>query len=162
MCIGVGIEASLSTGLNDAAAGRVEAGDLWNRLLFFLGLHEAVVHWTRTVVKPVVDDTVFGESQKERWFETAAIAVSFGGLWWWRLRDEAEALVVVAEIKWLTAAELGPADIAGWCLYYVTVAIGIVKIVKSAAWFCRIFVVSISKKHSKSYSVADHDVVDNV
>ncbi|XP_038904328.1 uncharacterized protein LOC120090682 [Benincasa hispida] len=145
VCVGVGIEGSLSSGLNHAAAGHIEGG-LWRRLLFFFGLHEAVVHWTRAVVKPVVDDTVFGESRKEKWFETAATAVSLGGLWWWRLRDEAEALVVVAESKWLTSAELGPADISGWCLYYITVAIGIAKIVRFVAWFGGIFV---STKHSK-------------
>ncbi|KAG6581302.1 hypothetical protein SDJN02_19888, partial [Cucurbita argyrosperma subsp. argyrosperma] len=145
VCVGVGIEGSLSSGLNNPAAGHIEGG-LWRRLLFFVGLHEAVVHWTRAVVKPVVDDTVFGESRKERWFETAATAVSLGGVWWWRLRDEADALVVVAEIKWLTSAELGPAEVANWCLYYIIVGIGIGKIVNSVAWLVRILV---SKKHSK-------------
>ncbi|KAG7036639.1 hypothetical protein SDJN02_00259, partial [Cucurbita argyrosperma subsp. argyrosperma] len=157
VCVGVGIEGSLSIGLTDAIVGRVEGG-LWSRILFFLGLHESVVHWTRTVVKPVVDDTVFGESRKERWFETTATTLSFSGLWWWRLRDEAEALVVVAERKWLMAAEeLGPVDILGWCLYYVNVAVGIAKVVKSVAQF--LDKVLFSRKQSKSYEVVLEDNV---
>lgn len=109
-------------------------------------------------MKPVVDDTIYGESRKEKWFETAATAVSLGGLWWWRLRDEAEVLVVVAESKWLTSTELGWADISGWCLYYITVVIGIAKIVKYCiGWFGGIFV---SRKHSKTSNLVG--VEDNV
>lgn len=84
------------------------------------------------MVKPVVDDTVFGILAEEiRWAERVAMAAALAGLWWWRLRDEVESLVGIVEVK----KELLVADFIGWWLYYLTVTIGMVRIVKAIMWF---------------------------
>lgn len=93
-----------------------------------------MLHWCRTVVKPVVDDTIFGATRDERWLERAAMAMSFGSLWWWRLRDEVESLVVVAEVKRELSMPLKITDLVGWWLYYLTATIGMVRVVKGAMW----------------------------
>lgn len=93
-----------------------------------------MANWCRVVVKPVVDDTVLGFPREERWTERAAAAVSFGGLWWWRLREELESLVVVPEVKRELLMGIGAADFVAWRLYYLTVTIGLVKIVKGFMW----------------------------
>lgn len=93
-----------------------------------------MVYWSRTVVKPVVDDTVFGYVKEERWVERVAMAASLGTLWWWRLRDEIESLVVMVEVKRELLIGVGIADFVGWWLYYITVTIGMVKIVKGIMW----------------------------
>ncbi|CAL5357739.1 unnamed protein product [Camellia sinensis] len=95
-----------------------------------MGLHETMQYWWRRVVKPVVDDTVFGYLKEERWVERVAVAVNFGSLLWWRLRDEVSHLVVVAEVKREMAMGVGVAEFVGWRLYYVNVTIGMVRTVK--------------------------------
>lgn len=94
-----------------------------------------MLYWLRTVVKPVVDDTVFGFAREERWIERVVIAISFGSLWWWRLRDEVESLVVVAELTREMDMPVGAAAFLGWWLYYLTVTIGMVRVVKGLIWF---------------------------
>ncbi|KAE8693707.1 putative DELLA protein RGL2 [Hibiscus syriacus] len=130
--VGFGIEGSIASGIDGAGFG-VERS-LFSRLIFFLGLHEIMFFWFRTVVKPVVDDTVFGDATPERWVHRAAIAVSVGTLWWWKLRDEVESLVVVAEAKKELSMEIEMADFVGWCLYYLTVTIGMVRVFKALLW----------------------------
>ncbi|KAE8722840.1 hypothetical protein F3Y22_tig00013386pilonHSYRG00037 [Hibiscus syriacus] len=130
--VGFGIEGSIALGIDGAGFG-VERS-LFSRLIFFLGLHETMFFWFRTVVKPVVDDTVFGAATPERWVHRAAIAVSVGNLWWWKLRHEVESLVVVAEAKKELSMEIEMADFVGWWLYYLTVTIGMVRVVKALLW----------------------------
>ncbi|KAJ8535733.1 hypothetical protein K7X08_023453 [Anisodus acutangulus] len=60
--------------------------------------------------------------------------MSFGILWWCKLRDEVESLVVVAEVKRDLIGNVGLVDFVGWWLYYVIVAIGMVKVVKALIW----------------------------
>ncbi|KAA8543024.1 hypothetical protein F0562_021481 [Nyssa sinensis] len=105
-----------------------------SRVVFFLGLHETMLHWMRTVVKLVVDDTIFGFRREERWVERVAMAASFGTLWWWRLRDEIESLVVVPEVKTQLLISIGLADFVGWWLYYLTVTVGMIRVVKGLMW----------------------------
>ena len=141
VCVGLGIEGSVALGKDFSSFGTDRT--LFSRFIFFLGLHETMLHWSRLVVKPVVDDTIFGVvSRNEKWFERGAMAGSFGGLWYWRLRNEVESLVVVAEAKAEILMEVGVADFAGWWLYYLTVTIGMVKVIKGLVWvglslFCR-------------------------
>lgn len=123
---------SIAAGVDAYEIGH-EKGFL-TRAIFFLGLNETMFFWSNIVVKPVVDDTVFGISRENRWAEKAALAMSFGGLWWWRLRDEVESLVVVVEKKRDLLISIGLADFVGWWLYYLTVTIGMIKIVKSLVW----------------------------
>ena len=85
------------------------------------------------------EDTVFGFSREERWVERVAMAASFGSLWWWRLRAEVEPLVVMVEVKKELSLGVGVADLVGWWLYYLTVTIGMVRIVNGIMWLGVIF-----------------------
>ncbi|GAB4830583.1 hypothetical protein Ancab_020349 [Ancistrocladus abbreviatus] len=142
LCVGLGIEASIAAGVNGSAFADLYKRSLVSRVIFFIGLHETMLHWSRTVVRPVVDDAVFGGGREERWVEKAALAASFGGLWWWKLRQETDALVTVVEAKVEMGLGVWVADYAGWWLYYVAVTIGMARLVKGALWlsmfmFCR-------------------------
>ncbi|KAH7578245.1 hypothetical protein ACOSQ2_000553 [Xanthoceras sorbifolium] len=132
VCVGLGIEGSIASGVDSSSFGIRRS--LFSRLIFFLGLHDTMLLWFRSVVKPVVDDTIFEVPRKERWVERVAMALSIGSLWWWKLRDEIESLVVVAEAKKELLMDVGVADFVGWWLYYLTVTIGMVRIVKSLLW----------------------------
>lgn len=134
VCVGVGIEGSIAAGVDGTMGlGNRDRG-LLTRVIFFLGLNETMLHWLKTVVKPVVDDTVFGVAREERWVEKVIVAASFGGLWGWRLKEEVESLVIVAEVKKEMLMSVGVADFVGWWLYYLTVTIGMVRIVKGLMW----------------------------
>lgn len=132
VCVGLGIEGSIAAGID--ASGFGHGRSLLSRVVFFLGLHDTMLCWSRTIVRPVVDDTVFGFSKEERWVERVAMAASFGALWWWKLRDEVESLVVLVEVKKNMATGVGMADSVSWWLYYLTVTIGMVRIVKGIVW----------------------------
>ncbi|KAL2556495.1 uncharacterized protein Fot_01234 [Forsythia ovata] len=112
VCVGLGIEGSIAAGVDGLRFA--EKRSLLCRVIFFLGLHETTLFWSRNVVKPVVNDTVFGYVKEEKWVEKAAMAFTFGGLWWWRLRNEVEPLVVVAEIKREFMISVGVDDFMGW------------------------------------------------
>ncbi|KAF7804928.1 DELLA protein RGL1-like [Senna tora] len=135
VCVGLGIEGSIAAGLYDEwdSSFGVERS-LLSRVIFLMGLHETTQLWCRAVVKPVVDDTVFGVGRSERWIERVAMAGSLGGLWWWKLREEVETLVVMAEAKKEQFMDVGMADFVGWWLYYLTVTIGMVRLVKALMW----------------------------
>ncbi|KAM7521406.1 hypothetical protein LguiA_011308 [Lonicera macranthoides] len=133
VCVGLGIEGSIGSGVVGTSAVGYER-TLLSKTVFFFGLHETMMYWSRTVVKPVVDDTVFGLAREERWVERVTMAASFGALWWWRLRDEVESLVVVAEVIREVSMSGSLADFVGWWLYYLTVTIGMVRVVKGVIW----------------------------
>lgn len=139
VCVGLGIEKSITTGIDGSSLSSLDRCNLLSRVVFFLGLHETMLHWCRVVVKPVVDDTVFGGAREERWEERVVMVVSFGWLWWWRLRDEIESLVVVTIAKKELSMSIGMADFVGWWLYYVTVTIGMVRVVKGFIWLAMVF-----------------------
>ncbi|KAL8101081.1 uncharacterized protein LOC141687208 [Apium graveolens] len=126
--VGLGIEGSIGEGVTGSNFGYERS--LLSRVMFFFGLHETMLHWSRTVVKPVVDDTVFGSGREERWAGRILLAASFSFLWWWRLKDEVEALVVVGEVKRQLLTGVGVADVVGWWLYYLIVTVGMIKVVK--------------------------------
>ncbi|KAM7495794.1 hypothetical protein LguiA_020208 [Lonicera macranthoides] len=132
VCVGLGLEVDVGPALD--GSGLRYKRSLLSNVVFFLGLHETTLHWWRKVVKPVVDDTLFGAVREERWAERVAMAVGLGGLWWWRLRGEVVSLVVVAEVKRELLMEVGLVDFVGWWLYYLTVTIGIVRVVKGLIW----------------------------
>ncbi|KAL6978299.1 hypothetical protein U1Q18_019968 [Sarracenia purpurea var. burkii] len=129
VCVGSGIEWSVAAGIDGSGFGFVHERSLLRGVWFFLGLHETTVYWWRTVVKPVVDDTVFGFATEERWVGKVAMAAGFGGIWWWKLRDEVESLVVMVEVKRELSMGVGLADFVGCWLYYLTATIGVVRIV---------------------------------
>ncbi|OAY61931.1 hypothetical protein MANES_01G228400v8 [Manihot esculenta] len=145
-CVGLGIEGSIAAEI-DGYSFKNERS-LFSRVIFFLGLHETMLYWCRTVVKPVVDDTIFGVVREERWVQMVAMAVSFGTLWWWRLRDEVESLVIVAESRREMSVDIGVADFLGWWLYYLTVTIGVVRIVKGVMWVTMVLLCRRIKRNS--------------
>ncbi|XP_073298814.1 uncharacterized protein [Primulina huaijiensis] len=129
LCVGLGIEGSIASGIDGSSFGQ-EKG-LLCRVVFFFGLHETTLFWWRTVVKPVVDDTVFGVYREEEgWLVKVVMGVGFGWLWWWRVREEVEALALAADVKRELMMGIGVVDFVGWWLYYTTVTIGMVGIVK--------------------------------
>ncbi|XP_039048344.1 uncharacterized protein LOC120189078 [Hibiscus syriacus] len=130
--VGLGIEGSVAVGVDGAGFGVKRC--FFSRMIFFLGLHEIMLVWFRTVVKPVADDSIFGCASEERWVHRTAIAVAAGTLWWWKLRDEVESLVIVAEAKKEMSTDIEMADFLGWWIYYLTVTIGMVRVVKALLW----------------------------
>lgn len=130
LCIGLGIEAIIAAGIDGDGFGHERNSSGRIVFVFLLGLHETMLYWWRVVVKPVVDDTVFGFVREERWVERAVMGCGFGALWWWRLRDEVESLVDMVEYESETPMGVGIAGIVGWWLYYLIVTIGVVRIVK--------------------------------
>ncbi|KAL1221534.1 hypothetical protein V5N11_025381 [Cardamine amara subsp. amara] len=161
-CVAFGIEGTMSTTMfiNADKSLSLAAQERWVlvRVMFFLGLHEVMLMWFRVVVKPVVDDTVFGVYVvEERWSERAVVAVTFGLMWWWRLRDEAESLVVVAEVKRNLLIRLEGLDFVNWWIYYICVGIGLVKIFKGFLYSVNmlILIIKCSRKGCESCIVDD-------
>lgn len=142
--VGLGIEGSIGSGADGFNFG-YERG-LLSKILFFIGIHETMLYWSRMVVKPVVDDTVFGSTREERWVERMIMAASFSTLWWWRLNDEVVSLVVVAEVKKELLINANLADFVSWWLYYLTVTIGIVRLIRSFLWIGVVFLSSRAEK----------------
>ncbi|XP_058742709.1 uncharacterized protein LOC131615252 [Vicia villosa] len=157
ICVGLGIEASIAAGVfdsdNDVFDEVVVERTFLSRMIFLLGLHETTQIWSRVVVRPVVDDTVFGNGKRERlWVEKVVVAGCLGTLWWWKLREEIENLGVMGETQ--KEQELmdavGVEEFVGWWLYYLTVTIGMVRIVKGVMWIfmvclCRRRVIEVSE-----------------
>lgn len=171
VCVGLGIEGSIAAGVFDSdidddvsssGFGGVERSFL-GRVFFLLGLHETTQVWSRVVVRPVVDDTVFGVGKRrERWIERVAVAASLGTLWWWRLREEVETLAVMAEAKKEQSLDVGIGDFVGWWLYYLTVTIGMVRVVKGLIWvimvsLCRRRVTGIISPVESEESIQNDD-----
>jgi hypothetical protein len=158
ICVGLGIEGSIAAGIFDGSGFDTRRG-LLCRYIFFLGLHETMIHWSRTVVKPVVDDTIYGAAGDEKWAQRVTIALSYGTLWWLSIRDEVESLVFVAEAKIELSMDLGVADLVGWWLYYLTVTIGMVRVVKSLIWIGAILLCKRVRRNSTETCEDEFDKV---
>ncbi|XP_042516157.1 uncharacterized protein LOC122090582 [Macadamia integrifolia] len=142
ICVVLGIEGTMASGLWTVDLNVIGKGDsknLVSRVVLFIGLHETTLHWTRTIVRPVVDDTVFGVVREERWVERAAMAASFGGLWWLGLRNEVEALVVILEVKRELWMRVEMADLVNCWLYYLIATIALVRLIRSLLWIVNLF-----------------------
>lgn len=131
ICVGLGVESSIAAGI-DGSSGMEQHLGWWSKMMFFLGLHETMVFWSTSVVKPVVDDTILGFPKEESLMERAVMGSSFGVLWWLGLKEEVDSLVVAGELRW--EVSLGVANLLGWWLYYTTVVIGCVRVLKGLAW----------------------------
>ncbi|XP_010413282.1 PREDICTED: uncharacterized protein LOC104699642 [Camelina sativa] len=140
--VGLGFRVTISKGVNGVVNGNNH--NFLTRLLFFFGLHEATIQWYRMIVKTVVESG-FGRREEETTVvERVALAASCGALWWWKLRDEIEALVGVTEVKRAlmlllsidvvdlntSLVDLGTVDFVNWWLYNMIVTIGVVRILK--------------------------------
>ncbi|OIT06975.1 PREDICTED: uncharacterized protein LOC109222364 [Nicotiana attenuata] len=162
ICVCIGVEGSIAIGIGGSSSfSHHERLCLLSRVIFFFGLHETTSFWAKKVVKPVVDDTVFGvKTADDRMVEKVAMAMSFGVLWWWKLRDEVESLVVVAEMKRELIGSVDLVDFVGWWLYYMTLAIGMVKIVKGFIWVCFVmFCGNVVHLENADYSTRNDDKV---
>ncbi|MED6134349.1 hypothetical protein PIB30_036202 [Stylosanthes scabra] len=152
-CIGLGIEGSIVAGVYDYSESSFGAErSLVSRVIFLFGLHESTQVWSRFVVRPIVDDTVYGVARKERWVERVSAAASLGVLWWWRLRDEVETLVVMGQVKREQLLDVRLADFVGWWLYYLTVTIGMVRVIKGVMW---ILMISLCRRRATQISQVD-------
>ncbi|XP_043721163.1 uncharacterized protein LOC122668694 [Telopea speciosissima] len=136
VCVVLGIERTIASGFwpldlngisRGTGSGRIT--NLMSRVVFFIGLYEIMLHWSRVTVRPVLDDTVIRVVRKERWVERVAMAASFGGLWWFGLRKEVETMVVILEVKrseLLMNVEL--VDLVNCWVYYLTLTIALVRL----------------------------------
>ncbi|KAK7284574.1 hypothetical protein RJT34_19322 [Clitoria ternatea] len=155
VCVGLGIEGSIVAGVYDSDSSFGVERSVLSRGVFLLGLHETTQVWCRMVVRPVVDDTVFGGVvREERWVERVGLALSLGTLWWWSLREDVETLVVMVEAKKEQLMDVRMSDLVGLWLYYLTVAIGMVKVVKGLVWMamCR-----RARRRATTVEPSDHD-----
>ncbi|CAI8603702.1 unnamed protein product [Vicia faba] len=148
ICVGLGIEASIAAGVfdsdEDVFVEDVVERSFLSRMIFLLGLHETTQIWSKVVVRPVVDDTVFGNGKREGlWVEKVVVAGCLGTLWWWKLREEIENLGVIGETEKEQLMDVGIEEFVGWWLYYLTVTNGMVRIVKGVMW---IFMVSLCRR----------------
>ncbi|XP_051153047.1 uncharacterized protein LOC127266727 [Andrographis paniculata] len=134
LCVGLGVEGSIASGIDGSGFG--QQNSFLGRITFFFGLHETMMFWGESVLKPVVDDTIFGYSRSRKEAGMAgkvAVGLSYGGFWWRRLRDEVESLVMVPELKRELEMPICAADFMGWWLYYLTASIGMIRLVKGSA-----------------------------
>lgn len=142
ICVGLSIQGIIAGGNfeyndDDKSDSDSDTRFGFERVIFVVGLHETTQVWSRMVVKPVVDDTVFGISRNERWVERVVVAAGIGGLWWWRLREEVDSLVVVmaeSNTEQMMMNNIELSDFVGWWLYYLTLIIGMVRLVKALVW----------------------------
>ncbi|GLU16754.1 hypothetical protein SLE2022_331690 [Rubroshorea leprosula] len=133
VCVCLGIEGSIEAEIKGTVTNFGAKRSLLSKVAFFLGLHETMLLWSRVIVKPVVDDTIFKVAREERWVQRVVLAVSLGSFWWWKLRDGVDGLVVAVESK-TSLMGIEPVDFLGWWLYYATVTIGMVRVVKALMW----------------------------
>lgn len=136
VCVGLGIEGSIAAGIDCSSFGLEKS--LLSKTIFFLGLHETMLHWCRVVVKPVVDDTVFGVGREERWVE------------------KVESMVVVAEVKRELSMGIEVAEFVGWWLYYLTVTVGMVRIVTGIMWLVMLWLCrKVRENSAESWGAED-------
>lgn len=138
LCLGLGIVGRREAGVQLLLLAAGESS-LLNKVVMSVGLHETMLCWCRTIVRPVVDDAVLGGRFEERrwpWVEKAALSAAFGGLWWWKLRHEVEALVGLVEMRWYNMMRIEVTDFLSWCLYFFTIYVGICKICRGFITVC--------------------------
>ncbi|XP_051141806.1 uncharacterized protein LOC127258828 [Andrographis paniculata] len=125
-----GIDSHSDAEINSHTVGRLF---LPRRLAFAFGLHEAMLFWSWIAVKPVVDKVIFGEgrTRTRSWacsrLEKTAMAAGLANLWWSKLSEEAEALVVVPWVKWHLGMDLTLPDLLACLSYYLTASLGLLR-----------------------------------
>ncbi|XP_068660499.1 uncharacterized protein [Aristolochia californica] len=140
LCVGTGVEATIAAGVWLVGAG--EGSLTWaQRALFFVELHEMTLFWSRLVVRPVVDDTVYGENREETAAQRGVTGAAFGVVWWWRLRDELEILGSAVRVKKEVGVAIEITDIVCLSLYYITVVMGVVRLEKGLVWVVKLVMV---------------------
>ncbi|XP_051121650.1 uncharacterized protein LOC127245049 [Andrographis paniculata] len=102
---------------------------LLRRLAFAFGLHESMVFWSESVVKVAVDMAVDTGLRRWLWPEKAAMVGGLVNLWWRGLGEEAEVLVAAPWVGRGRGVGVRTADVIGWVLYYLTVTLGLIKMV---------------------------------
>ncbi|CAI9105472.1 OLC1v1004400C1 [Oldenlandia corymbosa var. corymbosa] len=142
--VGVGIGWSIFAGVNASLIAELSTNDISviiARTLLFVGLHETMSFWSKYVVKLVVEDTVGGGGGGggSPAAERVSLALSFGVLWWFRLRDEVDALILAPELilrlqRRPDAVVAAAEEFYGWWLYAFTVLIGSIRVLKGIIW----------------------------
>lgn len=98
-----------------------------------------------------MDDTVFGASTDERWVEKLVLSASFGAVWLWRLRDEVEGLMLLVSVRSKLSMGLGISDLVCWWLYYITVTIGVVRLMRASIWLGKVLLCGRTKLETISH-----------
>ncbi|KAK8934087.1 hypothetical protein KSP39_PZI014538 [Platanthera zijinensis] len=128
-CISWGIGAMGSTALGPD--GRQGSGNvIWiKRMFFFVAIREIMMLWRGIFVKPVVDDTVYGEEREERGVDEVLAAVAFGVMWLWMLRMEMEPLMLYAGNESSGKETMGLNGFPLWLLSLTVAMTGILRVV---------------------------------
>lgn len=157
VCLNLGFDLPISTDTS------LRGGDNFvtaRRLVLVLGVHEMMVLWRRSVVKPVVDEAVSGFFDEGfGWAEKAVLAAALGYLWSRRLGGEVEALAALPRRRTELGMGVEAADVLGWWLYYLTAAIGGIKVIKGLFWAANIFYRHICRISVLSNPLADQQLV---
>ncbi|XP_042511738.1 uncharacterized protein LOC122086877 [Macadamia integrifolia] len=166
VCVVLGIEGTIADGFWPLDLDGISIGigrgsarsiNLMIRVVFFIGMHETMLHWSRVTVRPVVDDTVLRVVREERLVERVAMAASFGGLWWWGLRKEVEAMVVILEVKRELLMNVELADVVNCLLYYLTITIALVRLYWGLVWVAKFLCTSLQRNYDQSGDGDDDD-----
>lgn len=145
LCIGSGIKATIVAGLRPVSIVQVTS---LRRGLFFVGLYETMMVGSSVIVRPIVDDTIYGVMKEETSAERVAMGAAFGALWWWSLRFEVEVLGAIVEVKKEMLLGVTMYDFISWMIYYMAVTIGAVRFAKGFSWLAKFL---ICKERYKSF-----------
>lgn len=158
LCVGLGVEATTNvTGKLAMDENSVQTQLPWApQVLFFIGLYETALFWSRVVVKPAVDDAAATTAAGERWVDQAAMGVAFGVLWWWKVRGE----VVKMSRDGLMGMEV--VDLFCWLVYWAILVTGFVRFVKVPFWIVNALMIRPQPKRVEAYDVADKDQLGGV
>ncbi|CAI9105473.1 OLC1v1004401C1 [Oldenlandia corymbosa var. corymbosa] len=153
----VGTAWSISAGINVSVIAEASSNDVYMftaRALLFVGLHETMSFWSKYVAKTVVEDGVGGggggggRSVAER----VGVALTLGAVWWFKLRDEVDFLMLVPELilrpiqrrRDVVFAVIG--EFGGWWLYALTSLIGSIRVLKGIIWVVSAVLTSSRRK----------------
>ncbi|CAI9105471.1 OLC1v1004399C1 [Oldenlandia corymbosa var. corymbosa] len=158
--VGVGTEWSRSAGITVSVIAEASSNDVYvftARALLFVGLLETMSFWSKYVVKPVVEDAVGGGRgggghRLVAVAERVCVALTFGALWWFKLRDEVDILILVPELilgpiqrrRDVVVAVAG--EFGGWWLYALTSSIGSIRVLKGSIWVVSAVLTSSRRK----------------
>ncbi|KAG0501013.1 hypothetical protein HPP92_001085 [Vanilla planifolia] len=158
-CITLGIEATIQDGFKPLEDGSQTIHEKWMKRSFLvIGIYDITMLWRRMFVKPVVDDTVFGDAMEEKMIEKFVITAAFGGLWLWLLRQELEPLVLAAGRGGLRKAVTW-SGFHLWLVSFATVLIGTVRVAQVLFWFACIL---LKFSHFRVEKQHDFPLTENI